>query len=71
MIVHRALAGARPGAIILLHDAGGDRLQTIQALPLIVKALHKRGYRLVTIPQLILDDPPLAPQRLPAHMSGD
>ena len=71
VIVHRALAGARPGAIILLHDAGGDRMQTIQALPQIIKALRKRGYRLVTIPQLILDDPPLTPQRLPAHMSGD
>jgi peptidoglycan/xylan/chitin deacetylase (PgdA/CDA1 family) len=71
VIVHRALAGAHPGAIILLHDGGGDRLETIEALPLIVKALRKRGYRLVTIPQLILDDPPLGSQRLPAHMSGD
>ncbi len=71
VIVHRALAGARPGAIILLHDGGGDRTQTIDALPLIVRALRKRGYELVTVPQLILDDPPLAPQTLPAHMSGD
>ncbi len=71
VIVHRALAGARPGAIILLHDAGGDRTQTIQALPLIIDALRKRGYQLVTVPQLILDDPPIAPQVLPAHVSGD
>jgi peptidoglycan-N-acetylglucosamine deacetylase len=71
VIVHRALGGARPGAIILMHDAGGDRTQTIAALPLIVHALRKRGYRLVTIPQLILDDPPHARQTLPAHLSGD
>jgi peptidoglycan/xylan/chitin deacetylase (PgdA/CDA1 family) len=71
VIVHRALAGARPGAIILLHDGGGDRSQTIKALPLIVKALRKRGYKLVTVPQLILEDPPLARQALPAHMAGD
>jgi peptidoglycan/xylan/chitin deacetylase (PgdA/CDA1 family) len=71
VIVNRALAGARPGAIILLHDGGGDRSQTIKALPLIVKALRKRGYKLVTVPQLILEDPPLARQALPAHMAGD
>jgi peptidoglycan/xylan/chitin deacetylase (PgdA/CDA1 family) len=71
VIVHRALAAARPGAIILLHDAGGNRSQTIAALPLIVRALRKRGYQLVTIPQLILDDPPTTPQVLPAHMAGD
>ena len=32
-IVQRALEGAKPGAIILMHDAGGDRSQTIAALP--------------------------------------
>ena len=36
-IVQRALAGARPGAIILLHDAGGTRTQTIAALPAIIR----------------------------------
>jgi peptidoglycan/xylan/chitin deacetylase (PgdA/CDA1 family) len=71
VIVHRALAGARPGAIILLHDAGGNRSQTIQALPVIVHALRRRGYKLVTIPQLILEDPPRGHQLLPAHLPGD
>ena len=70
-IVHRVLAGARPGAIILMHDGGGDRTQTIAALPLIVRALRKRGYDLVTVPQLILDDPPQGHQTLPGHLSGD
>ena len=70
VIVDRVLAGARPGAIILMHDAGGDRSETIAALPPIVHALRKRGYRLVTIPQLILDDPPTRPQRLPANLAG-
>jgi peptidoglycan/xylan/chitin deacetylase (PgdA/CDA1 family) len=57
VIVQRALAGLRPGAIILLHDAGGDRSQTVAALPLIVKAMRKRGYKLVTVPRLLLDNP--------------
>ena len=33
VIVQTALRGARPGAIILMHDAGGIRDQTIVALP--------------------------------------
>ncbi len=57
VIVHRALAGARPGAIILLHDAGGNRSETVAALPRIVRGLRARGYRLVTIPRLLLDNP--------------
>jgi peptidoglycan/xylan/chitin deacetylase (PgdA/CDA1 family) len=56
-IVHRVLAGARPGAIILLHDAGGNRQQTVDAVPKIVRGLRARGYRLVTVPRLLLDDP--------------
>ncbi len=69
-IVHATLAGARPGAIILMHDAGGDRTQTVASLPLIVNALRRRGYQLVTIPQLILDDPPLHPEVLPTNLAG-
>jgi peptidoglycan/xylan/chitin deacetylase (PgdA/CDA1 family) len=58
VIVQRALHGARPGSIILLHDAGGDRTQTLGALPAIVHGLRSRGYKLVTVPRLMLDDPP-------------
>jgi peptidoglycan-N-acetylglucosamine deacetylase len=56
-IVNAALAGARPGAIILLHDAGGDRSQTVKALSRIIAGLRRRGYRLVTVPRLLLDNP--------------
>jgi peptidoglycan-N-acetylglucosamine deacetylase len=61
-IVDRALQGARPGAIILMHDAGGDRSETVAALPLIIKGLRKRGYKLVTVPRLLLDNPAPANQ---------
>jgi hypothetical protein len=44
-----------------LTDAGGDRPETIAALPLIVHARRKRGYRLATIAHLILDHPPRRP----------
>jgi peptidoglycan/xylan/chitin deacetylase (PgdA/CDA1 family) len=56
-IVHRAVDGARPGAIILMHDAGGNRSETVAALPLIIAKLRARGYKLVTIPRLLLDNP--------------
>jgi peptidoglycan/xylan/chitin deacetylase (PgdA/CDA1 family) len=54
-----------------MHDAGGTREQTIAALPQIIQGLHERGYRLVTVPQLLNDDPPPAGQPLPASLSGD
>lgn len=57
VIVDRALSGVKPGAIILLHDAGGDRSQTIAALPQIIRRLRAKGYKLVTVPRLLLDNP--------------
>jgi peptidoglycan/xylan/chitin deacetylase (PgdA/CDA1 family) len=70
-IVQRALAGAAPGAILLMHDGGGNRSQTIAALPLIITQLRARGYRLVTVPELLIKDPPPAGLPLPPQLSGD
>jgi peptidoglycan-N-acetylglucosamine deacetylase len=69
-IVQRALAGAHPGAIILMHDAGGDRSQTIAALPAIIHGLRARGLDPVTVPRLLLDDPPPPGQPIPTNLSG-
>jgi peptidoglycan/xylan/chitin deacetylase (PgdA/CDA1 family) len=69
-IVQRALAGAHPGAIILMHDAGGNREETIAALPAIVRGLRARGLRPVTVPQLLLDDPPPPGEPIPTNLSG-
>jgi peptidoglycan-N-acetylglucosamine deacetylase len=35
------------GSVIELHDAGGDRSQTVKALPLLIAALRDRGYKFV------------------------
>ena len=67
-IVANVLSAAKPGAIVLLHDAGGDRSQTIAALPRIVKGLRDRHYTLVSIPQLLHDAPP--PLKQPAMGIG-
>ncbi len=57
-IVHRVLEAVRPGAIVLMHDGGGDRSETVAAVPRIVRKLRRRGYRVVSVPQLLADDPP-------------
>jgi peptidoglycan-N-acetylglucosamine deacetylase len=70
-IAQRALAGAKPGAIILMHDGGGSRSETIAALPAIVEGLRKRGLRPVTVPRLLLDDPPPHGLPIPTSLAGD
>ena len=50
-IVRSALK-ARDGQIISLHDAGGAREETLQALPLIVKGLRAHGLEPVTLDDL-------------------
>ncbi|PYT41561.1 MAG: hypothetical protein DMG45_13040 [Acidobacteria bacterium] len=47
------LRQAGNGNIILLHDGGGDRTQTIEALPQIIDALRNKGYQLVSVSDLI------------------
>lgn len=44
-IVQDVLSEVRPGAIVLLHDGGGDRSQTVAALERILDGLDKAGYR--------------------------
>ena len=48
-IVSHALAGLQPGGIILMHDAGGNRDQTIAALPTIIEGILAAGYRIEPI----------------------
>ena len=42
----------KTGNIILLHDSGGDRAQTIAALPILIDRLRARGYKFVTVSAL-------------------
>jgi cellulose synthase/poly-beta-1,6-N-acetylglucosamine synthase-like glycosyltransferase/peptidoglycan/xylan/chitin deacetylase (PgdA/CDA1 family)/spore germination protein YaaH len=43
----------RCGNIILLHDGGGDRSQTVLALPKIIEGIRARGYQVVPVYQLL------------------
>jgi peptidoglycan-N-acetylglucosamine deacetylase len=54
-IVRRVVDSARKneGHIVLLHDAGGDRSQTVKALPILIDRLRELGYELVTVSNLM------------------
>ena len=47
------LSQVQPGSIVISHDGGGPRGQTLAAYPRIIAALRARGYRIVTIPELL------------------
>ncbi len=49
----KVVGGIHSGAIVLLHDGGGNRTQTVQALPQILNQLQEQGYRFVTVPELL------------------
>lgn len=57
-IVERTIAGItnpdpdQRGQVVLLHDGGGDRAQTVDALPRLIHELRARGYRFATISEL-------------------
>ena len=51
-LASRVLDGVRPGAVIVLHDGGGDRWVTVQALDRILVGLERRGYSTVTLSEL-------------------
>ena len=53
MLVKNVLKYAKPGAIVLLHDGGGNRSKSVKALPEMIAGLKAQGYRFVTIPQLL------------------
>jgi cellulose synthase/poly-beta-1,6-N-acetylglucosamine synthase-like glycosyltransferase/peptidoglycan/xylan/chitin deacetylase (PgdA/CDA1 family)/spore germination protein YaaH len=59
LIVQRVIDGAgstdpsTAGQIVLLHDAGGDRSQTVAALPALIDALRAKGYQIVPVSELV------------------
>lgn len=52
-LVNNVLRKAQPGAIVLMHDGGGNRSATVEALPKIITKLKALGYKFVTIPKLL------------------
>ena len=52
-IEQRVLAQVAPGSIVISHDGGGPRSETLAAYPFIIRELRRRGYRFETVPQLL------------------
>jgi peptidoglycan/xylan/chitin deacetylase (PgdA/CDA1 family) len=82
-IYHVATSGGR-GSIVLMHDGGGDRSQTVAALPAIIRSYEARGYEMKTMTQLLgghyvlreersrgrVWNPPAAKPAEPIHREG-
>jgi hypothetical protein len=43
----RILGAVRPGCVVILHDGGGDRSNTVAVLPAVLLVLAAQGYRVV------------------------
>jgi peptidoglycan/xylan/chitin deacetylase (PgdA/CDA1 family) len=55
-VERQIVAGARPGAIILSHDIHGT---TVAAMPEVFDSLLGKGYKFVTVSELIAMDKPV------------
>jgi peptidoglycan/xylan/chitin deacetylase (PgdA/CDA1 family) len=47
------LRNARPGAIVVLHDGGSRGLRTARVLAEVLPELRRRGYRVVSLSELV------------------
>jgi peptidoglycan-N-acetylglucosamine deacetylase len=52
-ITSNVIQHARSGSIVVMHDGGGNRSQTVAALPSILAHFRSRGYRFVTVAELL------------------
>jgi peptidoglycan-N-acetylglucosamine deacetylase len=52
-IYENVVSNAHDGAIVIQHDGGGNRSETLAALPLEIHTLRNEGYRFVTVTQLL------------------
>ena len=70
----RILANATPhghaGQIVLMHDAGGDRSQTVAALGSLVPRLKARGFTFATVSDAVGMAAPVQPAGLGDHLQG-
>ncbi|MEZ2279364.1 MAG: polysaccharide deacetylase family protein [Microcoleus sp.] len=52
-LMENVMRQANSGGIVLMHDGGGNRSKTVEALPNIIAKLKKEGYTFVTVPELL------------------
>jgi poly-beta-1,6 N-acetyl-D-glucosamine synthase len=71
-IVANSLPDAGAGAIVMFHDGGGNRAETVAALPRVIDALKARGYRFTTVTGALGLPPDAGQQRVSRaeHLQG-
>ena len=71
-IVAHSMPPAGRGGVVLLHDAGGDRSQTVAAVDKLITSLQAQGYRFTTVSGLAGLPPGSAvrPVSQAAHLQG-
>ncbi|MEM7555498.1 MAG: polysaccharide deacetylase family protein [Cyanobacteria bacterium P01_A01_bin.84] len=52
-LVSRVMKQSSPGGIVLMHDGGGNRANTVAALPSMIQKYKEKGYIFVTVPELL------------------
>jgi peptidoglycan/xylan/chitin deacetylase (PgdA/CDA1 family) len=67
-VARNVIRELRPGAIVLMHDI---HPWTVEAVPAILKAIEARGLRAVSIPELLVLDPPGPNQHCTFAPGGD
>jgi cellulose synthase/poly-beta-1,6-N-acetylglucosamine synthase-like glycosyltransferase/peptidoglycan/xylan/chitin deacetylase (PgdA/CDA1 family) len=65
IVSHATPRGTR-GGIIMFHDGGGDRTQTVGALAKLIPSLKARGFRFVTVSQMAGFSPSVTHPSAPA-----
>jgi peptidoglycan-N-acetylglucosamine deacetylase len=56
-LTRQVVRGLAEGGIVVMHDGGGDRRQTVEALPAIIRGLRARGLEPVRLDELLGGDP--------------
>nr|WP_238345454.1 bifunctional polysaccharide deacetylase/glycosyltransferase family 2 protein [Actinopolymorpha cephalotaxi] len=69
-IVARATPSGQRGAIVLMHDGGGDRSRTVAALDTLLTRLDERGYRVTTVSDALHLRHTAVPVSLPERIAG-
>ncbi|GAA1989036.1 bifunctional polysaccharide deacetylase/glycosyltransferase family 2 protein [Catenulispora subtropica] len=65
-----AAAAPPPGFVLMMHDGGGDRSETVAALDQLIPALQARGYTFDTVSGAVGAPSPLAPAGSTARWKG-
>ena len=59
------LANVRPGAILVLHDGGPDRVKTVGVVERLLSRLREEGWEFVTVTDLVEGDSPATRESAP------